>query len=434
MKNYLHFRALLVLSCLNSLFGTIDAWPDNYIINADGLNPKKVPDQQADSIEELYKRAIAYKEEGNFDKALNLFYQCIQLNPHLAAPYYHIGCIYAQQHELDKAIEYFKKTITIKPNAKKAIDELRRAYALLGDYENAWKQCKEMLRLDNKNTPIDAWANLDIFNKTILIRDNRGFGDLFQYIRFAKAFKEKGARIICQIRSNLKPMLSLCDYIDQLVVNDQDLPPYDLDISTWFFENVSPDLYPVQIPYLVPDVQLVKHWGKKLADDKHFKIGLCWQANYYADLSTGKLVTDNRSIPLVKLIQLASLPSISLYSLQKENGMGQIKALPEPTMLHTFDNDFDVTHGKFMDTAAAMKNLDLVITVDTSIAHLAGALGVPTWVLLPISAEHRWLINRSDSPWYPTMRLFRQSKSNDWESVIETIINELKNVLQNNPL
>lgn len=131
----------------------------------------------------------------------------------------------------------------------------------------------------------------------------------------------------------------------------------------------------------------------------------------------------NKNIQLATFDPLAQLQNIQLYSLQKIHGY---KELQNCTFnLHIFDETFDRDNGRFMDTAAIMKNLDLIITIDTSIAHLAGALGVPVWVLLPYKADWRWMLNKTNSPWYPTMRLFRQKKPGDWETVIQEIIKEL---------
>ncbi|MDZ4129419.1 MAG: hypothetical protein U1E02_35420, partial [Hydrogenophaga sp.] len=159
------------------------------------------------------------------------------------------------------------------------------------------------------------------------------------------------------------------------------------------------------------------------ATDTQFKIGISWQAQMYQDEATGKPIPCSRSIPIEKIKKLLEeFPFVSFYNLQKN---AACSALANHPNFHTFNDSFDKTNGRFMDTAAVMKNLDLVLTIDTSIAHLAGALGVPTWTMLRQSADWRWFIEREDSPWYPTMRLFRQKKEGDWDAVIQNIINEL---------
>ena len=185
---------------------------------------------------------------------------------------------------------------------------------------------------------------------------------------------------------------------------------------------------PHDIPYLHADEKRIDEWKNKLEHDTSFKIGICWEAQTYIDQS-GKMVKNNRSIPLSLLEPLKNIPGISLYSLQKGTGTEQLKTKPEGLIIQEFGPDFDTTHGRFMDTAAVMKNLDLVLTIDTSIAHLAGALGVPVWNMIIHNSCWRWFRNRTDSPWYPTMRLFRQPQPGDWKSVMQEVIHELEKIV-----
>ena len=173
----------------------------------------------------------------------------------------------------------------------------------------------------------------------------------------------------------------------------------------------------------------MEHWKQKLANNTDLKVGVCWQGNSRYSTPFLRAAVAAKSLAAHKFTPFGTVPGIRLYSLQKENGTEQIKKLSPDFNLHTFDDTFDQTNGRFMDTAAVIKNLDLV--VDTSIAHLAGAIGTPVWVALPEPSDWRWMLNRSDSPWYPNdFKLFRQSKSGDWDSVIKTIVQELQNLVQ----
>ncbi|MDR3550757.1 MAG: glycosyltransferase family 9 protein, partial [Candidatus Babeliales bacterium] len=167
---------------------------------------------------------------------------------------------------------------------------------------------------------------------------------------------------------------------------------------------------PAEIPYVQINQQLVDRWHDRLSSDQNFKIGICWHGN--------TIHGQEKFMPLSYFAQLAQLPHVSLYSLQQHHGLDQLDAIEDKNLIKTFDSNFDAV--PFTDTAAVMKNLDLIITIDTSIAHLAGALGVPVWVILPQNADWRWMIDRSDSPWYPTMKLFRQ-KQPGWQEVINKI-------------
>jgi len=280
------------------------------------------------------------------------------------------------------------------------------------------------------------WKGEPLENKTILIIDEGGFGDLFQWIRYAWLFKQQGAHVILQTRPGIIAIISTCPHIDQIVPQGSALPDYDVYIQLGrmhYRSNTTLQSIPIPIPYFNPDQKLIEHWQSELANDRQFKVGICWQAQTYNNASTGKPMKNDRSVPLQLLCTIASCVHISIYSLQQINGTDQIKQLPGDMGIKTFDTNFDKMHGKFMDTAAVMKNLDLIITVDTSIAHLAGALGVPTWVLLPFEADWRWFVDRDDSPWYPTMRLFRQSEAGNWNTVIEKVVQEIEALVSNVP-
>jgi hypothetical protein len=174
------------------------------------------------------------------------------------------------------------------------------------------------------------------------------------------------------------------------------------------------------VPYLSAEKDLVAYWKNKIGA-AGFKIGLAWQG-----LAQGAV--DHRRFALTEIAPLAQLPGVRLISVQKHDGLDQLESLPAGTKVETL-GDFDSGPDAFIDTAAVMENLDLIITSDTSIAHLAGALGRPTWVALKYVAEWRWLLDRDDSPWYPTMRLFRQETDGDWKSVFAKMERELRSLL-----
>jgi len=176
---------------------------------------------------------------------------------------------------------------------------------------------------------------------------------------------------------------------------------------------------PSEAPYLFADPALVERWRTKLPSDG-LRIGIAWQGNPKFKHDKG------RSVPLAQFGPLAKIPGVRLISLQKDNGLSQIDEVRDRFTVEQLGNDFDGASGAFMDTAAVMKNLYLVISSDTAIAHLAGGLGVRVWVALSFMPEWRWLLNRDDSPWYPTMRLFRQQRVGDWEGVFARMAEELR--------
>ncbi len=274
------------------------------------------------------------------------------------------------------------------------------------------------------------WYNEDIKNQKIIIRHDGGFGDVIQFLRYAKRLHEAGAFVIMEIPTALMPLLSCCSFIDQLIIQGSPLPAVDKEyiVSTprlAYIMRETLNSASTDIPYLTADSTLIDYWHNQLITDKQLKVGLCWQSSIIRD-QTGAIISNPRSISLETFAPLAQIPGISFYSLQQVNGTDQLHTLPSNFVIHDFGPHFDQHHGRFMDTAAVMKNLDLVITVDTSIAHLAGALEVPVWVLLPTVSDFRWFHNCSDSPWYPTMRLFRQQEYNNWEPVIQEIMSFLR--------
>ena len=184
--------------------------------------------------------------------------------------------------------------------------------------------------------------------------------------------------------------------------------------------------FPNNVPYLFADPTLVDYWKSQLAHDTNFKIGICWEVDRHNDES--RLPIARRGCPLEKLYTLKNIPGISFYSLQKNDGIEELATVPHDFPLHTFDN-LDEKLGAFTDTAAIMKNLDLIITVDTAITHLAGGLGCPLWLLHPISTDWRWIHDSPDSHWYPTMRIFKQQTPFDWNGVIEEVARELKKLI-----
>jgi len=170
-----------------------------------------------------------------------------------------------------------------------------------------------------------------------------------------------------------------------------------------------------QIPYLHADPTLINHWENRLPS-KGYRIGIAWQGN---------ALPSGRSIPLTSLAPLSRIPGVQLISLQMNEGMEQLDGLPDGMIVSTLGPEFNAGPDNFVDTAAVMKNLDLILTIDTSVAHLAGALGCPVWVMLKSDPDWRWLRDREDSPWYPTMRLFRQNANGDWDDVIGRVVDAL---------
>lgn len=359
---------------------------------------KRVQLLEPDSIDARYNIAYALKRLGKHEDAL-LFYQHIV------------------NQQPDHANAHFGVATTnlILGNLQRGFDE----------YEWRWKRGDMAPRTFKQ--PI--WDGSSLEDKTILLHAEQGFGDTFQFIRYAQITQSMGARTIVVAQPALFSILSLCPYIDQVIVMGKPIPLFDVHAPLLSLPRIiktSLDTIPSSIPYLYADEKLTQQWCSKFSKNAHFKIGICWQGNTgYTDPFLQSVVAQ-KSISAQLFKAISEIEGVQLYSLQREsNGFDDASAFS----VITFDKEFDRVNGRFMDTAAVIKNLDLVITVDTSIAHLAGGLGAPVWVLLPEPCDWRWLCNRSDSPWYPTMKLFRQSSSGNWDSVLQNIYEQLKQLV-----
>jgi hypothetical protein len=232
--------------------------------------------------------------------------------------------------------------------------------------------------------------------------------------------KDRGATVVLECPKPLARLLASCSGIDKLVAQGNELPSFDCHaplLSLPGLMKTTLDTVPADVPYLFADAGLVDLWREKLAGVRGLRIGINWRGR------AGVGVFRVRDIPLSQFAPLAS-ENVSLISLQKGATEEELRSVGRPVYFP--GEDMDVSHGPFMDTAAIIGNLDLVITSDTSTPHLAGALGVPVWVAMPFVASWQWMRDRTDSPWYPTARLFRQPAAGDWDGVFLQMAAELK--------
>ena len=380
------------------------------------------------SFNELFSRGVKLCQEYKCKEALALFEQLHKMSPSNTAIRYNIAYTLKAMGRVKEAIPLYQKVIAEKPDHEYAHYGLSQAYLATGDYKNGWPEFE--WRLVHQSSRVKKSIDPSRFRgKKIVLGAEFGLGDTMQFIRYVKLLKKHGATVIVQTHKPLVPLFSLCDYIDQVIPDGNPLPRADIYmplLSLPFVFKTTVETVPVDIPYLYADEKLQKVWQKKISDDKNFKIGICWQGKHLDFLDNNPLCT--RAVPLSFFSALNTIPGVSLYSLQKTCGMEQLKKLPKNMTIKTFDN-FDATNGRYMDTAALMTQLDLIISVDTSVVHLAGALGKPVWILIPYNAAWHWMQKRTDSPWYPTVRLFRQPKPHDWDSVMVTIVQELRKVI-----
>ena len=299
----------------------------------------------------------------------------------------------------------------------------------MGQFERGWRlserrdRSSAAVRADDLNIP--RWTGEQpLAGSRLWVTAEQGLGDTLQFCRYADLLNARGAQVTLAVQPAVRAIVSsLGPHIR--VVPDTD-SPLDVDLHSPLLSlphafNTVPETIPTAIPYLYAQPDRVSHW-RQLLGCSDFKIGVSWQSSTAA-AAVGK------SFPLAELHALSNTNGVRLISLQKGHGTGQLDSLPPGMRIETLGEGFDSGMDAFLDTAAVMQIMDLIVTCDTSVAHLAGALGRPTWIALKYSPDWRWMLDRSDSPWYPSVRLFRQKRSGDWQSVFEAMFEEISRVI-----
>lgn len=338
-----------------------------------------------------------------------------------------IGQTYERGQQFEKAAQYYKDSIALNNSFAPSHVALAGAYFALGKLGDAFKEYEWRWELSNMRNLANKWDGSNLKDKRLIVLSENGIGDIFQYARFIPLVKQQGTHVSLVTTKALVPLFKLCPYIDEIIEAGQAINNFDYVTSMQSIPallNINEINLPTK-PYLSADKKLVNFW-KSLKEDTNLKIGICWQPGDDSHLGVDQ--KRNLSLDQLKSLAHAKNGNVTFYSLQMGGSTKkQIKTASFP--IKTFEGDFDKTHGSFMDTAAVMEHLDLVITVDTSIAHLAGALGVKTWIVLPYCADVRWMSKRSNSVWYPTVTLFRQEEAGNWSTVIQKIKSELEHTI-----
>ncbi len=391
------------------------------------LNPKLVGAHQ--------NLGNVLRDRHQHEQALQSYATALALKSNNAEAHNNIGLLLGRIGKHREAVEAYDRTLQLDPahhDARKnrAIEKL-----LLGDYHEGFAEyeyrwnCAGFKRPD---FPQPRWNGEQIYGKTILLIAEQGLGDVIQFIRFATKIKALGTRVLFRCPKPLFKLFGSAAGIDQLIPDGDPLPAFDLYVPlislAAIFRIGVKDVPGIQaIPYLYADPKLVAIWSERLGPKApgEFRVGIAWQGSpaYGGD--------PFRSVPLAEFVPLAAIPGVKLISLQKDYGIEQIAPLAEKLGLIDFGDQLDRESGPFMDTAALMKVLDLVITINSSPVHLAGALGVPTWLALSTDSDWRWVDGREDSPWYPTVRVFRQTVLFGWSEVFERIAIALRERVEN---
>jgi len=368
-----------------------------------------------------YNLAIALHQQEKLDEAVAYFQRTTRLQPNHFEAYNNLGFTFHEQLILGQAVNCYRRAIELKPDYAAAHVNLARLMLLCGDFDQGcaeyeWRWQTGQLPARNFRQP--RWDGEPLNGRTILLYAEQGLGDTVQFVRYAPLLKALGGRVVVECQPGLLKLLGQCPGIDHLVGEGDELPTFDVQSPLMSLPRVfktAIETIPANGPYLFADPALINHWRERVAEFRGFRIGINWRGR------SGQGRFRHRDIPLEYFARLAQVPGVQLFSLQKGAEREELVGAGGGPPIIDLAGDADEAHGQFMDTAAIMMNLDLVITSDTSIPHLAGALGVPVWLALPHVPDWRWLLNRNDSPWYPTMRLFRQNRAGDWAGVFEEI-------------
>lgn len=376
----------------------------------------------------LFLLGSAEIQLGNGLEGVKILAHSLEISPNNPDAHYNRGNALRGLNRLDEALQSFNRSIELRPDYAYAHWNKSLLLLLNGDFENGWKlyewRWKSVARREvQRNFHQPLWLGQEfIADKSILIYAEQGLGDVIQFCRYLSMIENLGAKIILEIPRSLMSLISTLKCGFSMVEKGHQIPPFDFQcpiMSLPYALKTTVKTIPSDIPYLFADSQKRSVWSKKLGTKSMLRVGLVWSgsATHYNDR--------NRSLELNLLQSLFDLP-VEFHSLQKEYGEKDELLLNQTTLLR----NHQVEMVDFSDTAALVSEMDLVISVDTSVAHLAGALGKTVWILLPFAPDYRWMLDRSDSPWYPTATLFRQFAVGDWGGVINEIRNKLEELLK----
>lgn len=358
------------------------------------------------------------------DEAMSCYQQALAHAPKNPDAHFNQGVLYQRQGKLESALASFDQAIAYRPDFVDAHWYKSFIYLLQGNYDRGWEEYEWRLR-QKKNIPRPfhqpVWDGSPLDGRTILVHDEQGYGDTFQFVRYLRQVKARGGRVVFECHPQLAAVLRGCDGYDELVERTslREVPATSFDVQIHLMSlpgvlKTRLDNVPCDLPYIKADPMRAERWRMRIAEDKGYKVGIAWAGSPH---HTNEL---NRSCALAEFAPLGDIAGISLYSLQKGPGSEQADTAPTGIKLVRVDKELDKDI-RFVDTAALMENLDLIISIDTSIAHLAGAMGRPVWTLLCATPDWRWMLERTDSSWYPSMRLFRQAQSGDWGNVFTQV-------------
>jgi len=385
---------------------------------------------KSDYAECWYSRGVTLYDLRRLTESLDCYDKALSLIPNYYNALTNKGTTLYELKRFEEALDAYKKAIQLAPESIDANWNLSLLKLSAGDYlsgwelyEWRWKTCDFNLDAERYSKPL--WLGVEsLKNKTILIFSEQGLGDSIQFCRYIKMVADLGANIIFEVQEQLVEALSSLRGVVKIIPLGADLPEFDCYcplLSLPLALKTTVETIPNEVPYLRPSPDKAESWRVRLGEGKNLRVGIAWSGGFRLNQPGLWGTNERRNIPLQIFTKIA-LPHIDFYSLQKgvEDGVNQ-------TLLNEFISNggnifnFSEELHDYSDTAALIANLDLVISVDTSVAHMAGALGKPVWILNRFDSDWRWLVDRPESSWYPSAKIFNQPKDGDWASVIDEV-------------
>lgn len=357
-------------------------------------------------------------------RAIDGYLRHLNAHPGDAEAHNNLGKAYRELSMHREALASFREAVRLDPARAEAHYSLGLELLLMGEYRGGWREYESRWQVTAGHAPKrhverPEWDGSRAPGRTLLLYAEQGMGDTMQFVRFARLAAERCARVVLECPRALAGLLRAVEGLSEVVAQGDALPPFDLQLPLVSLPRVLGIDDPASVPgkpYLHPDEEKKRHMRALLQPGARLHVGLAWAGR--PDLWDDR----KRTIGFAALAPLAAIDGVAFYGLQKGDAPSQLANPPDAMQF----KDCRASLRDFSDTAALAANMDLVISVCTSVAHLAGGMGLPTWVLLAKPADWRWLLNREDSPWYPSARLFRQASSGDWAGVVERVAQALR--------
>ncbi len=371
---------------------------------------------------------VVLNDLGRLEEAEDCFRKALALKPDHAMAHSNLGNVLMDSRRLEESKAAYQAALHYQPDYQQAHWNLGLVYLLEGDFPNGWKEYewrlerRDLSHLYPHQDQAPLWQGEALEGKTILLYAEQGQGDTLQFVRLAPLVAARGGRVLLECQPSLKRLLQQAEGLAGVYAQGEPLPPFDLQcplLSLPHRLGLTLDTVPAPVPYLHADDADAARWAARMPDSKALRVGLVWAGEPRKQDLDSNRIDRRRSIALELFQPLFDLEGADFYSLQK--GEASWQAWRYANRL----TDWTAEIKDFADTAGLIAQLDLVISVDTSVAHLAGAMGKPVWMLSRFDGCWRWLLERDDSPWYPTLRLFRQERPGNWEDVIARVRGEL---------